>query len=372
MNCSHFGMCGSCSLYNITYEEALKEKENSLKGLLNKFYKKDLNIFSSPKANHRARAEFKVWHKGSRAYYAMTNIDKNGVEILNECPKVSKSIESIWTPLLEEINSIDVLKHKLFSIEFLSSKEEVLVTLIYHKRLDDSWSKAAKELQEKFNIFIIGRARKQKIVLSRDYIIQKLNIENIEYSYRYYEGGFTQPNQYINAKMITWAIEQIKDNGGDFLEAYCGLGNFTIPISRYFNKVLATEISSNSIKAAKENCILNNIENITFVRLNAEETAFALHGVREFRRLKGVDLNAYNFSTILVDPPRAGLDAESLNLTKEFENIVYISCNPKSLARDLEELTKTHKILNAAMFDQFPYTTHIESGVYLTRRDGGE
>jgi tRNA (uracil-5-)-methyltransferase len=167
--------------------------------------------------------------------------------------------------------------------------------------------------------------------------------------------------------MITWAIEQVKENGSDLIELYCGLGNFTLPLSRYFDNVLATEISKNSIKAAKENCILNNINNISFIRLNASETAQALAKTREFRRLKDINLEKYSFSTILVDPPRAGLDEDSINLVKEFKNIVYISCNPETLARDLETLSKSHKVINGAIFDQFPYTKHIESGVYLER-----
>ena len=369
MNCKHFSKCGSCNLYNITYKEALRYKEKSLKKLLSKFYSGEFDIFNSPLSAHRARAEFKIWHKGDRCYYAMTNLDKNGVELLDECPKVIEPIQRVYLKLLESINSSNRLKGKLFSIEFLAGLSgEVLVTLIYHKKLDEIWEAEALKLQEELNISVIGRSRKQKVVLGRDYIVEKLNINNKEYSYKYFEGGFTQPNPYINKNMIEWAIGNVKENGGDFLEAYCGLGNFTLPLSQYFNKVLATEISSTSIKAAKENCKLNGIENIEFIRLNAQETAEALKREREFRRLRDIDLNSYNFSTILVDPPRAGLDEASLELVKSFDNILYISCNPDTLARDLEELTKTHKAEKAALFDQFPYTHHIESGVYLKRK----
>ena len=368
MNCKHFGDCGSCSLYNIGYQEALKIKKNSVESLLKSFYKGNIEVFASKHSFNRARAEFKIWHNEDGANYAMTNIDKSGITILNECPKVIDAIQKVQYRILQMINKSKILSFKLFSIEFLSGRNaEVLVTLIYHKRLDEKWEIKAKELEQRFNISVIGRARKQKKVLSREYIIEKLNIEGKVYSYKYYEGGFTQPNPYINEKMITWAINCIKNNGNDFLEAYCGLGNFTLPISKYFDKVLATEISSNSIKAAKENCILNNINNIEFVRLNATETAEALNRQREFRRLKEVDLDKYNFSTILVDPPRAGLDEASLKLAQKFKNIVYISCNPETLARDLKELTKTHKVKKCAVFDQFPYTKHIESGVYLER-----
>jgi len=130
---------------------------------------------------------------------------------------------------------------------------------------------------------------------------------------------------------------------------------------------LATEISKGSIKAALENCALNNINNITFVRLASEEMTEALNGVREFSRLKDIDLVSYNFSTVLVDPPRAGLDEGTIKLISTIDNIIYISCNPQTLARDLQILTQTHDVLEAAMYDQFPHTSHVESGVFLKK-----
>ncbi len=90
--------------------------------------------------------------------------------------------------------------------------------------------------------------------------------------------------------------------------------------------------------------------------------------VREFTRLKGIDLDTYDFSTVLVDPPRAGLDEGTIGLISGIDHIIYISCNPETLARDLEILSQTHQIENAAIFDQFPHTKHIESGVFLKKR----
>jgi tRNA (uracil-5-)-methyltransferase len=91
-------------------------------------------------------------------------------------------------------------------------------------------------------------------------------------------------------------------------------------------------------------------------------------GQRSFRRLADFDLTTYKFDTVLVDPPRAGLDADSIALITQFKQIVYISCNPETLKDNLTELTKTHQIDRMALFDQFPYTHHIETGVILTRK----
>ncbi|HEC1790141.1 TPA: methyltransferase domain-containing protein, partial [Campylobacter lari] len=151
----------------------------------------------------------------------------------------------------------------------------------------------------------------------------------------------------------------------DLLELYCGYGNFTIALARNFKKVLATEISKKNIEFALKNCVLNSIENITFTRLSSEELSQALKKEREFNRLKDIDLDGFKISHVLVDPPRAGLDLSVIELIKNYENIIYISCNPITLKENLEKLCKTHKISKFAFFDQFANTNHLECGVYL-------
>jgi len=370
LTCKHFGTCGSCGLYDTSYEEQLKSKEHRVSELLKPFFMQKLEVFDSPTSHYRARSEFRIWHDGDSCDYAMGNLTKDGAINIEECPKVILSIEKRMWALLEKINaSKEVLKRKLFAVEFLATTtDECLITMLYHRKLDDTWSAEAKLLESELNCKVMGRSRKQKVILSAEFVTEKLDIDNKTFTYVQYESGFTQPNPVVNVKMIEWAVKQAKTVGyGDFLESYCGLGNFTLPLSHYFDKVLATEISKRSIHAALENCKLNDINNITFARLASEEMTEALNGVREFSRLKEIDLKSYTFSTVLVDPPRAGLDDGTIALISTIENIIYISCNPETLARDLETLSKTHKIVEAAMYDQFPHTSHVESGVFLQK-----
>jgi len=370
LKCKYFGSCGSCGLHELSYSEQLEQKSSRVSELLSPFYSGELEVFESPDSHYRARSEFRIWHIGDICSYAMGNITKDGTLCIDECPKVIEPIERRMWALLEDINSDRVLAHKLFGIEFLATTtDECLVTMLYHKRLDESWSALALELERRHNISIIGRSRKQKVVLSKEFVTEALTIDNKLYTYRYYEGGFTQPNPIANISMIEWARGAIGDKPkGDLLESYCGLGNFTIPLSNLFDKVLATEISKNSIKAAKENCELNGVNNIEFVRLSSQEMTQALNRDREFRRLADIELDSYNFSTVLVDPPRAGLDSATVELISGIDTILYISCNPETLARDLEMLSQSHNVAKAAIFDQFPHTTHVESGVLLQRK----
>ncbi len=372
MNCEYFGKCGSCVLYDKSYEEQLEYKINREKNRFSNFTNIEFDILKSESQNFRNRAEFRIWknydeNDNSTISYAMNDFDKKALEI-NSCEIVTEHIKEIMPKLLEKIQNDEKLRYKFYSIEFLNSTtNDMLVTLIYHKKLDEEWTLKAKELEKELDIKIIGRSRGQKVILSEDFINETLQIDNKPFYFQYKEGGFTQPNSKVNIKMIEWVLNNIQKSENDLCELYCGGGNFTIPLSKKFGKVLATEISKTSINSAKTNCELNNIDNIDFIRMSAEEFVEALQEKREFTRLKDINLKSYNFDSIFVDPPRAGLDDTTRALVKEFDTIIYISCNPETLHRDLEELTKTHKIINFALFDQFAYTKHIECGVLLTK-----
>ena len=372
MNCKYFGKCASCVLYDKSYEEQLNFKLQREKERFSDFTTMDFDIIRSDKKAFRNRAEFRIWwdkdEKGNEILsYAMNDFNKNILKI-DSCQIVSPQIQEIMPKLLSLLMSDLTLSYKLFAVEFLgSTTNDMLVTLIYHKKLDDNWNELAKTIEEKLNIKVMGRSRKQKIILSSESINETLTINNQNFKFAYQEGGFTQPNTNVNIQMIEWVLNNIETSSNDLCELYCGGGNFTIPLSTKFNKVLATEISKTSIKSALKNCELNNINKIGFIRMSAEEFVQGLQEVRTFNRLKDVNLKDYNFDTIFMDPPRSGLDDTTRALAKDFEQIIYISCNPETLHRDLKELTNTHEIVRFALFDQFAYTNHIESGIILNK-----
>lgn len=368
MECKHFGECGACVVYKNGYDAQLNDKVLLNKQRFSKFYSDEITIFKSPEQNYRSRSEFKVWHDGDIVYYAMNHVDKKGVVFVEECPQVSLHISSLMPKLLQKITDAKI-GFKLFGADFLSSSSgEIVVSLLYHRKLDDEWKEIAKIIASELDIYIIGRSRKQKVVIGQDYITENLNINGEVYKFNHIENSFTQPNSVVNEQMIEWALKNSPSDDGDLLELYCGAGNFTIPFAKKFNKVLATEVSKSSINAAKINMVLNNINNIEFVRMSVEEFTGALDGVREFRRMKEIDINSYNINTIFVDPPRSGMDIDSCEFSARYNSILYISCNPETLVRDLEILTKTHEIKVMALFDQFPYTYHVEMGVKLVKK----
>ncbi len=368
MQCNYFGLCGSCTLHKMDYETQLSYKVEQIKA---QFGIDTPEIIRSNPERFRTRAEFRIFHDydNGAISYAMHGFERKKIVPIDACSIVSEAIAEMMPKLLNAISQNEMLRHRLYSVEFLSSSTgEVLVTLIYHKKIDDVWLHEAQKLAEVLQIDLIGRSRGVKLIVTKEYIHETLQIDGKPWRFRLYDTGFTQPNTHVNEQMIGWVKHHVALHKSDLLELYCGHGNFTIPLSEQFNKVLATEISKRSIQSAKENCALNSVENIAFVRLSAEELTQALQKERVFNRLKGIDLDTYDFSHVFVDPPRAGLDDKTRDFVQRFENIIYISCNPETLQRDLESLKKNYSVENFAVFDQFAYTRHLECGVILKRK----
>ena len=361
-----------CQVYPEKYNQQLAEKTARLTSLIPDL-QNGLTVFPSVPTHYRQRAEFRIWHTEERLFYAMfdPNNPSQPVEI-TQCPMADPAIDALMPKLLQAIQAEPLLKNGLFEIDFLATLSgQMLVTLIYRRKLDEqAWSEAARNLKANLNInHLIGRSRKQKILLDQDFVIERLSVGQQAWWFQQIENSFTQPNALMAQNMLGWARDQVKklDNPADLLELYCGNGHFSIALSDSFNKVLATEISKSSVHSAHYNLQRNQIQNVEVVKMAAEDVAAALNG-QTFNRLAHIELNNYQFSTIFVDPPRAGLDDLTRQLASRFDHILYISCNPETLARDLDQLSQTHQLIAGALFDQFPYTHHIESGVMLKRK----
>ena len=352
------------------YAAQLAAKQARLRILLAPFAAPEPQVFASPAEHYRLRAEFRIWREGGQLHYAMFEAGNNRTPILLEdFPIGGQQINALMPRLKCAWQASRLLSHKLFQVEFLTTLSgDALITLCYHRRLDEVWQAEAEKLAVELGVSVIGRARGQRMVIGRDHVQESMQVAGRTFRYRQPEGAFTQPNGEVCLQMLAWAHRMLGERTDDLLELYCGNGNFTLPLATRVRRVLATEISKASVNAALANLADNAVDNVTLVRLSAEELTQALNGVRPFRRLAGIDLTSYNFGTVFVDPPRAGMDLDTCELTRRFERILYISCNPETLAANIAQLNDTHRIVHCALFDQFPWTHHMESGVLLERR----
>jgi len=317
------------------YDAQLSKKQQDMATLFSVFNLPAPDLYPSAPLNYRQRAEFRVWHDGDDLYYIMFDSKTKAKFRVDDFPVASELINNAMKALLAAIKEAEKLKAQLSTIA---------------------------------PVDIIGRAKKQKIIVDKDYVMESLEVGNKTYIYQQVENSFTQPNAGVNEQMLLWAQQATENSGGDLIELYCGNGNFSIALAENFDRVLGTEISKTSVRSAQINISKNDIDNIDIVRMSSEEFSQAMNGERKFRRLEDFDLTTYNYDTVLVDPPRAGLDRDSVELVRRFNKIIYISCNPETLKENLALLVETHQIDKFALFDQFPYTDHVETGVILTRK----
>mmetsp|Transcript_20871 Transcript_20871/g.71096 ORF Transcript_20871/g.71096 Transcript_20871/m.71096 type:complete len:506 (-) Transcript_20871:1625-3142(-) len=399
------------------YEQELASKVASLRALFECDHKgrpplsvPTTEVFCSPPEHFRERAEFRIWHPRSHcrdrpgderdagdsaAYHEpapqYVMFEDSLPRAVQRFPMASKRIcDELMPTLINTVQTRRALRHKLFQANFHTTLAgDALVTLLYHRQLDEAWTNDAKELREALGgASVVGRARKQKVVVGRDWVQEALEVQGREggpLRYRQLEGAFSQPNAAVCRHMLEWAraaaVSSTHPVGApppaeprpdDMLELYCGNGNFTVALAPLFRRVLATELSKALTAAAETNSADNGATNIAFARLSAEEVEQALGGRRSFKRLEHIKLADYRLNTLLVDPPRAGLGPEVAAFAKRFDRVIYVSCNPTTLREDVEILRHTHDITRLAVFDQFPYTDHLESGVLLVRRAGVE
>lgn len=353
------------------YDQQLKDKQNTLIQLMEGLSLPELEVFPSKSTHYRMRAEFRIWHEGDDLYYAMFDSANPRMPIrTDQFLAASALINQLMPTLLDAIRDVPVLRDKLFQVDFLTTiTGEALISLLYHKPIDDKWNQAAKKLNEQFPVcHFIGRSRKKKQVLTRDFVMETLMVNGRKYHYQQVENSFTQPNAGMSEKMLEWALDVTQGISGDLLEMYCGNGNFSIPLARQFHQVVATEISKVSVESAKLNIAINGMSNIQVVKMASEDVSAALNGDVELpKSLIQAGVDQLSPAVVLVDPPRAGLDDATVELVRKVERILYISCNPETLKANLLSLASTHKVTRFAMFDQFPYTHHVETGVFLER-----
>ena len=406
--------------YPEQYDSLLADKVSRFESLLVTAAAQPLpetEVFTSEPLHFRMRATFSMWREGDEVHYVMYNKRKDaehsdGEEAIpstqsadgavqesapppqkpvrpagrgppHEVPKYpmgSRRINELMPLVRAELLRVEELRRKINDVRFLTTQTgDALISITYNRPIDpEVWGGAAEGLIMALggSVRLVGRSRKVKVVVGGETVSETLNVPHGRGACHYTqtEGAFTQPNAGVCEKMLGWAYDvTCGSDGSDLCELYCGNGCFTIAIAPNFRQVIATELSKASVELAEANIARNALDNVRVARLSAEEFSDVHSGVRHFHRLAEANItlgkgSGLEFSTLLVDPPRAGLDTACVGLARGFERIVYVSCNPDTLARDVIALRDTHRIARVAAFDQFPYTDHLECGVVLERR----
>lgn len=332
--CKYSNICGGCHLIDMDYSSQLEFKKEKIKELFKKNLGVDIildDVITGNKSNYRNKINLHV--DGEKVgFYALESHDL--VEI-DECYITKKEINDLLPKVkdLAKNNNIDEVMIRYHNGLILSIKGNVSKDFLLKSFLDCSI------------IYLNNKKIKGNEV-----------IENIlDKRFRVSPKSFFQVNTEVCSKMFLKVRSYIKNKSfNKALDLYCGTGVIGILISDLVNEVVGIEVISDAIEDANYNKRINDINNINFICDKVEN---------RIDSFKDIDL-------VIVDPPRSGLDKKSIAniMTIAPKEIIYISCDPTTLTRDLKELRGKYDISNVSIADMFPNTYHCESITVLERR----
>ena len=373
-DCSTYKRCGGCNLRHIKYEQTLKMKQNAVQSLVNKTLKTKIQVQETLGMEN-------PYYYRNKAQYPV-GIDKNGKPIIGvfanrtheiipiqKCFIQNEKSEKLAKFVFEWIvkNNISIYDEKTGKglIRHIVTKigiktNEVMCVLVINGSKIPKEQELVKEILENFpevkTIVKNINTKNTNVIMGKENINIYGNgyIEDIlgEYKFKISPLSFYQVNPVQAEKLYNIGVEAAKITKEDIVfDLYCGIGTISLFMANYAKKVYGIEIVEDAVNDAKENALNNNINNVEFIAGDVENVLDEL-------------INKRNIipDIVMVDPPRKGLDNKSIdNIIRILpKKVVYISCNPATLVRDLAKLEDTYEVENIKPVDMFPFTSHVE------------
>lgn len=382
-DCATYKRCGGCNLRHIDYEETLNIKQNTVQNLVNKTLnnkiKVEMTVGMGNPYNYRNKAQYPVgFDKSGEPVMGVYAKRTHEIIPMRNCMiqnPVSEKIANVVLgffiknniPIYNEKNGEGLLRHIVIKVGIKT--HEIMCILVLNKKELKKEKELIKVLIREFpeiktivknynmkntNV-ILGN--ENEVIYGDGYIYDELG----DYTFKISPLSFYQINPIQTEALYNIAIEMADLKKTDTLfDLYCGIGTIGIFASPYVNKVYGIEIVKQAIEDAKENANINNIRNIEFFAGDVEkvfENVLKEHNVKP--------------DVIFVDPPRKGLDKHTIEniLNIKPEKIVYISCNPASLVRDLKLLEESYEIKKIQPVDMFPFTSNVECVTVLYAKE---
>lgn len=352
--CPHFGVCGGCQQQHA----AVALQQRSKREALNRLMKHDVDdVISGEPWGYRRRARLSVNYqpKTQKLQMGFRKANSNDIVEVVQCPVLVPNLEALLPTVRECLESLKG-KRQLGHVELVSADNGPLMVLRHTAALSD----ADKEKLERFS----HSSGVALYLAPESEILERVTGEEPWYSsdglrLTFSPRDFIQVNDGVNQQMVATALSWLDVQSTDrVLDLFCGMGNFTLPLATRAQSVVGVEGVPALVAKGRENAALNHLENVTFFHENLEEDvtlqAWAKHG----------------FDKVLLDPARAGAPGVMQHVIKLAPTrVVYVSCNPATLARDSEALLNAgYQIQRMAMLDMFPHTGHQESMVLFERR----
>lgn len=374
IDCATYKRCGGCDLRHIKYEQTLKMKQNAVQALVNKNLKNKIEVKETLGMEnpffYRNKAQYPVGvNKDRKPIIGVFANRTHEVIPIKNCLIQNPKSEAIAKFILEFIKEKNIsiynektgrgfFRHIVIKVG-IKTNEIMCIFVINGKKFpyeDELVEKLKQNYPEIKTIVKNINMKNTNVILGQENINLYGNgyIEDVlgEYKFKISPLSFYQVNPKQAEKLYNLGIEMAKVSKEDTVfDLYCGIGTISLFIAKYAKKVYGVEIVEQAIKDAKQNAKINNIENVQFI---AGDTKIVLE---DLIYKKGIIADI-----VIFDPPRKGLDNNSINniLKIKPKKIVYISCNPATLIRDLALFEKLYEVKTIIPVDMFPFTKHVE------------
>jgi len=363
--CAHFGVCGGCALQHLDPAAQLAFKQRELADALLRIGQVEpqqwLPPLSGPVWNYRRRARLgaKYVRKKGRTLVGFRERAGPYVADLAGCEILVPPVDRLVKPLAALIEGLSI-REALPQVEVAVGDVATLVMRVLEPPSPGDLA-AFAAFEQEYGCRVLLQSGGLDTIRRLDGSEPeplRYRLPRHELEYEFLASDFVQINATINASLVDLALEQLALRAdAQVLDLFCGLGNFTLPIARQAAGVVGVEGDAGLVERARRNASRNGLGNATFHVANLMDA-----------ELGEPPWAKRSYSHVLLDPPRAGA-REVLPLVARVatERIVYISCHPGSLARDVGELVQQHgwQLLRAGVIDMFPHTTHVESIVVL-------
>ncbi len=365
--CAHFEMCGGCSIQHLQPQQQIIYKQaqllKQLKSLSLAIPEQILTPLSSVSQGYRHKARLGVKYVAKKERVLVGFREKNSPYLtdIQSCIILADPVNHLIVPLSELIGSLSV-RACLPQIEVAVAENKTLLNLrIMQAITEDDASKLAQfAKQYHLTIALQPKAADSTYpLLAEDDLNLHYTLPAYDLTMHFQPHHFTQINPHINRQMIAQALQLLDLKSHEtVLDLFCGLGNFTLPLARFAKQVIGVEGDQSLTDWATHNATANHISNAQF------------HCADLTQDQSQAIWRQHQFDAILIDPPRSGaLEIMPLLGQLAAKRIVYVSCHPATLARDIAVLIRDYgyRLVSAGVMDMFTHTTHVESMVLLSR-----
>ena len=365
--CQHYGVCGGCSLMHMAPEAQLALKQKTLMEQMNHFGHIEpeqwIEPMTGPLWGYRRKARLGVKHvpKKERVLVGFREKGTPYLALLDKCEVLDPRIGTRLGELGIMIATLAAY-NRIAQIEVAMDDKHTALVFRNLDPLSESDQKLLIAYGQKNDLWIYLQSGGPDTITAIWPTSPQLSYTpEPDVNLIFEPSDFTQVNDTINQNMIQRAMALLEVCAEDrVLDLFCGLGNFSLPLAKRVNEVVGVEGDAALVKHAQNNAKLNQLDNATFEQADLTKTA-----LKDYSWAKG------GFNKILLDPPRSGAFEVLPQLVDlGAERIVYVSCNPATLARDTGELVHKHgyTLVSAGIMDMFPHTSHVESIALLIKQ----